>query len=157
MEAAARTKTDGGADGGAEADGGANGDRGDDPDGGGDNDGGGDPDGGGDLDGDASVEGGHRGAGPVNQIRPQSHRHPDSPPPPTARRLLPRLRPTARAPLVRRFWAAHLSSELVFVVKMRLWWDRDFRPRDFRLNFQLPVLRVPSLRVSIGYVSQYQK
>jgi hypothetical protein len=145
MEAATQTEADGGSNGEAEADGGS------DPDGGVDGDRGGD------VDGDASVEGGRRDAGPVYRIGPWSHQRPDSPPPPTARRLLPPLPPTARASLIHRFWAARLSSELTVVVKIRLWWDRDFRPRDSHLNFRPPMLRVPSLRVSAGYVSRYQK
>jgi hypothetical protein len=137
MEAVTRTEADRGGDGAVEAEGGGDPDGGGDPnggtdgdkvsdldggaDGGGDDDGGGDPDRGGDLDGDASVEGGHRDAGPP--------------------RLTPA--PMARAPLVRRFWAARLSSELVVVVKIRLWWDWDFGPRASHPNFRPSALRVP--------------
>jgi hypothetical protein len=140
------------ADGGGDPDGGADGDRGGDPDGGvdggGDGDGGGDPDRGGDLDEDASVKGGCRDVGPVDQTgpdrtRPRSHQCPGSPLPPTACRLLPPLPPTARAPLIHLFWATRLSSELVVVVKIRFWWDRDFGPRTYslRAHQQIPKIR----------------
>jgi hypothetical protein len=35
------------------------------------------------------------------------------------------------------------GSELVIVVKIRLWWDPDFGPRASHLNFQPSTLRVP--------------
>jgi hypothetical protein len=33
--------------------------------------------------------------------------------------------------------------ELVVVVKIRLWWDRDFGPHASHPNFWLPALRMP--------------
>jgi hypothetical protein len=81
--------------------------------------------------------------GPVDRTGPRSHRCPGSPLPPTAHRLLPPPPPTVRAPLIRRFWATHLSSELVVVVKIRLWRDQHFGPCDSRPNFWPPTLRVP--------------
>jgi hypothetical protein len=153
---------DGDPDGGADGDRGGDPDRG--ADGGGDNDGGGDPDGGGDLDGDASVYGGCRDAGPVDRTGPdhgatgaQARRRLLQLTASYPHRLLrlassrgdesreneiefcvreerERERDKKRGKI--RFVIMGVTGpELVVVVKIRLWWDRDFGLHASRPNF----------------------